>query len=120
MRVLIGIEDSDRGMQALEAAAERAREAGDELTVAVYTVSDESLEETTAAVRDRIKTLDVDVEIIQIEEEPGSKLVEIAEREDFDQVVLSGGQRSPLGKIKLDSVHEFVLLNARTTVKLVR
>ena len=120
MRVLIGIEDSDRGMQALEAAAERAREAGDEITVAVYTVTEESLEETAGAVRDRIKTLGIDADIRRIESEPGSRLVELAEREEYDQIVLSGGQRSPLGKINLDSVHEFVLLNAQTTVTLVR
>src|SRR6056297_2335468 len=120
MRVLIGIEDSDRGMQALEAAAERAREAGDELTVAVYTVTDESLEETTAAVSDRIETLDIDADIRTIESDPGSTLVELAEREEYDEIVLSGGQRSPLGKINLDAVHQFVLLNSQTTVKLVR
>ncbi len=120
MRVLVAIEDSDRGMQALEAAVDRAREAGDELTVAVYTSTDESLTETKTAVEDRLETLEFDAEIVQIEEGPGSKLVELAEREGHDQIVLSGGQRSPLGKIKLDSVHEFVLLNAHTTVTLVR
>lgn len=120
MRVLIGIEDTDGGMQALDEAAERARQAGDELTVAVYTVGDESLTATTAAVRDRTERLGVDVDVVEIEDDPGSKLVEIAEREEYDQIVLSGGERSPLGKLKLDSVHEFVLLNAQTTVKLVR
>ena len=120
MRVLVAIEDSDRGMQALEAVAARAREAGDSVTVAVYTATEETLEETTAAVKDRIETLDLDAEIVEIEDETGSKLVDLAEREGFDQIVLSGGHRSPLGKIKLDSVHEFVLLNTQTTVKLVR
>jgi len=118
MRVLIGIEDTDGGMQALDEAAQRARQAGDELTVAVYTVGDDSLAATATAVRDRTETVDVDV--VEIEDNPGSKLVEMAEREEYDQIVLSGGERSPLGKLKLDSVHEFVLLNAQTTVKLVR
>lgn len=120
MRVLVGIDDSDRGLAALDAAVERGREAGDEITVAVYAATDESLAETVAAVRDRIETMGLDAPIEQIESEPGSSLVELAERDEYDQIVLSGGHRSPLGKIKLDTVHEFILLNARTTVKLVR
>lgn len=120
MRVLVGIDDSTHGIQALEAAAERASGADDELTVAVYAGTNDSLEETEAAVRDRIETLGLDAPIERIESDPGSRLLELAEREGYDQIVLSGGQRSPLGKIKLDEVHEFVLLNSRTTVKLVR
>jgi nucleotide-binding universal stress UspA family protein len=119
MRVLLGIDDTDRGIKALESTVERAKQTGDELTVAVYT-TDDSIEETESAVRDRIETLDVDCAVERIESDPGSRLVELAEREEYDQIVLSGGQRSPLGKIKLDDIHEFILLNSRTTVKLVR
>lgn len=120
MRVLVGIDDSEHGIRALESTARRASETGDDLTVAIYAGPDESIEETENAVRDRIETIDLDCPVERIESDPGSRLVEIAEREDFDQIVLSGGKRSPLGKIKLDDIHEFVLLNARTTVKLVR
>lgn len=119
MRVLVGIEDTDHGIKALESTVERAEQTGDELTVAVY-ATDGTVEETESAVRDRIETLGVDCPVERIDSDPGSKLVELAERDDFDQIVLSGGQRSPLGKIKLDEIHEFVLLNSRTTVKLVR
>ncbi|WP_336326925.1 universal stress protein [Halovenus sp. HT40] len=119
MRVLLGIEDTDHGIKALETTVERAKETDDELTVAVY-ATDGSVDETESAVRDRIETLGADCSVERIESEPGSRLVELAERDGYDQIVLSGGQRSPLGKIKLDDVHEFVLLNSRTTVKLVR
>jgi nucleotide-binding universal stress UspA family protein len=119
MRVLLGIEDTDHGIRALESTVERAKQTGDELTVAVY-ATDDSIEETESAVRDRIQTLEADCSVERIESDPGGRLVELAEREEFDQIVLSGGQRSPLGKISLDDVHEFVLLNSRTTVKLVR
>jgi len=51
---------------------------------------------------------------------PGSRLVELAEREGADRIVLGGGETSPLGKVQLGSVAEFVLLNAKTTVTLVR
>jgi len=119
MRVLVGIEDTDHGIKALETTAERAEQTGDELTVAVY-ATDESLDATVSAVRDRIETLGIDCPVERIDSEPGSRLVELAERGDYDQIVLSGGQRSPLGKIKLDNIHEFVLMNSRTTVKLIR
>ena len=119
MRVLVGINDTSHGIKALESTVERAKQTGDELTVAVY-ATDNSLEETASAVRDRIQTLDFDCDIEQIETDPGSRLVELAEREGYDQIVLSGGERSPLGKIKLDDIHEFVLMNSRTTVKLIR
>lgn len=119
MRVLVGIDDSEHGIQALDAAASRAAETGDDLTVAVY-ARDGRVSEIVGAVEDRIETLGIDCPIEQIDGEPGSEIVELAERDDYDQIVLSGGTRSPLGKIKLDDVHEFILLNARTTVKLVR
>lgn len=119
MRVLLGIEDTDHGVNALESTVQRATQAGDELTVAVY-ATDDSIDETESAVRDRIETLDADCSVERIESDPGGRLVELAEREGYDQIVLSGGQRSPLGKITLDDIHEFVLLNSRTTVKFVR
>ena len=119
MRVLLGIGDTDRGIKALETTVERAKQTGDELTIAVYP-ADDSIDEAESTVRDRIKTLGVDCAVERIESDPGSRLVEIAERDDYDQIVLSGGRRSPLGKIKLNEIHEFVLLNSRTTVKLVR
>jgi len=46
--------------------------------------------------------------------------VTIANQESFDRIVLGSGERSPLGKIQLGSVAEFVLLNAQTSVTLVR
>lgn len=120
MRVLVGIDDSEYSFRALETAVERASEAGDELTVAVYAESADSLAATEQAVRDRIETFGLDCSVERVESEAGSGLVELAAHGEYDQIVLSGGNRSPLGKIKLDDVHEFVLLNARTTVKLVR
>ncbi len=44
----------------------------------------------------------------------------IAESEEFDRIVLGGGGRSPLGKIQLGPIVEFVLLNAQTPVTLIR
>lgn len=120
MRLIVGVDGTDQGIEALEEAVERAREAEDELTIAVYSGGSDSLAEVEARVRDRLEELDFDAEFEAIEREPGSRLIELAEMEDFDEIVLPGGTRSPLGKIQLDSTIEFVLLNARTSVKLVR
>jgi hypothetical protein len=39
---------------------------------------------------------------------------------DAEQIILAGGRRSPLGKIQLDRLTQYVVLNAPMTVTLVR
>jgi nucleotide-binding universal stress UspA family protein len=75
------------------------------------------VEETTERMLD---DADFDAEIRHVEGDPGSQLVEIAETEGYDRIVLGGGQTSPMGKIKIGTTAEFVLLNSHTTVTLVR
>lgn len=120
MRVLVGVDGSDRGLATLEEAVEQARQAGEELTVAVYAQHDESVSAAESTVRERLVELGVDATVVTVERDPGSRLVELAEEGEYDRIVLSGGTVSPLGKINLTPIHEFVLLNARTTVTLVR
>lgn len=119
MRLMVGVDGSERAMAGLEEVVARARTAGDEVTVAVYGPED-SLAEAEAAVRDRLDGLEFDAAVETIADDPGSRLVELAETGGYDRIVLSGGQTSPLGKIQFDSVIEFVLLNAHTTVTLIR
>lgn len=119
MRLIVGVDGSERALAGLEAVVARARNAGDEVTVAVYS-RDDSLAATEATVRDRLDDLGSDARVERLEGDPGARLVELAETDGYDRIVLSGGQTSPLGKIQLDSVIEFVLLNAHTTVTLVR
>lgn len=120
MRILVGVDGSDLSLNALDRVIQRARETGDHVAVAVYPTEERSLATVEAEVRDRLETLDVDPPVEQIETEPGSKLVEIGERDDHDRIVLAGGTRSPLGKIQIDDVVEFVILNAQISVTLVR
>jgi nucleotide-binding universal stress UspA family protein len=121
MRVLLGTGGREDGFDALARTLERTREAGDDLTVAVLeTSSDEDVDSVAADVRERVADSDVDAEVTVLEGHPGSRLVEFAESEGFDRIVLGGGQRSPLGKIDLGEVAEFVLLNADASVTLVR
>lgn len=121
MRLLVGIDRSDRTNAVLEAATERATETGNALTVAVVETgesppSDQLEQEVQAFLSER----SVDATVRSLTGPAGSQLVELAEREAFDRLVIDGGQRSPLGKIQLPDVAEFVLLNATMTVTLVR
>lgn len=121
MKVLLGMGGRADGFEALEATLARTREAGDDLTVAILdTSTDHDVDEVASDVRERVAESDVDAEVRTLPGHPGSELSELAEREGFDRIVLGGGQRSPLGKIDLGEVAEFVLLNADVTVTLIR
>lgn len=121
MHILLGVRGDELSFHALEETVERARTADDDVTVAVFEgAENRSLTAIEEQARDQLEQLDFDAPVRRIEADPGSMLVSLAEEEDFDRIVLAGGQRSPLGKIQLDPVLEFVLLNATTTVTLVR
>jgi len=122
MNVLLGVGGSDLSYQALDETIERSREAGDDLTVAVF--DNEEMDTGGAAIEERVReTLaeaDFEATVRHVEGDPGSRLVDIAESEGFDRIVLGSGERSALGKIQLGSIAEFVLLNAQTPVTLIR
>jgi len=122
MKVLLGVGGADDSLDALHETVERAVETGDEVTVAVVEnpESDPSPDELVMEAGEALEGAGLDADVRRLSGDPGSSLVELAEREEFDQIVLGGGQRSPMGKIRLGDISEFVLLNARTSVKLVR
>jgi nucleotide-binding universal stress UspA family protein len=122
MKVLCGIGGSDDSLRALERTVDRAAVAGDDLTVAVVENPDSAaaIEEITRRAEEAIADAGIDAEIRHVEGDPGSRLVDIAEREGFDEIVLGGGQTSPMGKITVGPIAEFVLLNSMTSVTLVR
>jgi nucleotide-binding universal stress UspA family protein len=123
MKLLVGIERSDRMLQTLKTAVEHARASGDDLTVAVIeTENGPSIERLEQEVRKHLSDLAFasNVEVRSLSGHTGSQLVDLAEDEDFDRIIIDGGQTSPLGKIQIEDVTEFVLLNASITVTLVR
>lgn len=122
MRVLLGIGGSDDSLVALERTVERAVAAGDDLTVAVLAnpESERSPAEVEGIVRDHLDAADLGADVRRLEGDPGSRLVELAGEEAFDEVVLGGGEQSPMGKIRLGQIAEFVVLNSPVTVTLVR
>jgi len=120
MKVLLGVGGGDDSDIALDRTLERAAEADDDLTIGVFASNNTTIDEVEQTVKDRLATANVDADIRRIEEQPASRLVELAETEAFDQLVIGGGQRSPMGKISLGAITEFVLLNAQVTVRLER
>lgn len=122
MNVLLGIGGSDDSFRALERTVERAQTAGDDLTIAILEnpESDRELDEIESRVNEVLDSTEFEAEIEHLSGDPGSQLVAHAESEGFDRVVLGGGHRSPMGKIQLGGIAEFVLLNSPVTVTLVR
>jgi nucleotide-binding universal stress UspA family protein len=122
MRVLLGIDGTEDSLRALPRTIERAGQAGDELTIAILENPESDLdpESLYRRARERIAESDIEAPIRRVSGDPGSRLVEIAEREEFDAIALGGGHRTPMGKITLGGVTEFVILNASVSVILVR
>lgn len=122
MKVLLGIGGSEDSIRALEQTVERALAAGDDLTVAIVENpnTDVEPEEIESQVRDVLDEAGIDADIRHVAGDPGSRIVDIAEEENFDQIALGGGETSPMGKINIGGIAEFVLLNSHVTVKLVR
>ncbi len=122
MNVLLGVAGGDESVAALEQTIERTAEAGDALTVAVIEKpeAERSQEEMYQYAIDHLDAADIDGTVEQLEGDAGSSLVEYAERGEFDQLVIGGGTVSPMGKIQLGPITEFVLLNSPITVKLIR
>ena len=121
VKVLLGVGGRDDSALALDRTVERAREAGDDLTVAVF---DDTGTGDAVAVERRVRTAledaGVDATITRLDGDAGSALVELAETGGFDRVVVGGGERSPMGKVQVGSVAQFAVVNASVTVTLVR
>lgn len=120
MKLLLGLDGSDLSMRALDETIDRAREAGDSVAVAVFEGPEPAdLDEIAATARERLTEADVDAEFYHLENDPGSQLVELGEN-GFDRIVMGGGTISPMGKIRIGDVIEFVLVNTQTSITLVR
>ena len=123
MRTLVGIGGSEDSLRALDVALSRAAAAGDSVTVAVVENPDSplSVEEIESRVRERLRKVDLDdVGLCVLEGHAGSRLVDKADGEKYDRIVIGGGETSPMGKINIGSIGEFVLLNAKTSITLIR
>lgn len=122
MNILLGIGGGPDGDRALDRVLDRVAGTGDSLTIVI--VDNPTTEVDHAALEARVRETVTDAAVsasVRAESgDPGSTLVEIAETEDFDLIAIGGGERSPMGKIQLGPMTEFIVLNATVSVWLVR
>lgn len=122
MRILAGVEGGEESKIVVENTLERADDAGDSVTFAVFSNpgEEQELESIKTFVADALADSAVEAEVIEIEGDPASELVSLAECEAYDQVVVGGGRLTPTGKRYLGQITEFVVLNSDITVRLER
>ena len=122
MNVLLGLGGTNESTAALEQTVERAKAVGDDLTIAVLEKPESrfSQREMAEIATAHLAEAAFEADVRTLEGDPGSAIVDLAEREGFDQLVISGGRESPMGKIRVGPIAEFILLNATMTVKLIR
>ncbi|MFP4632064.1 MAG: universal stress protein [Halobacteriota archaeon] len=122
MKKLLGVGGSQDSFTALERTLQRVRNTGDEVVVAVVDNPESTLsaDEVEDRVRRALEDVELEAEVRRLEGHAGSGLLELAEAEGFDEIVLGGGRRSNMGKIRVGEIAEFVVLNSRVSVKLVR
>ena len=122
MKVLLGIGGSADAMRALDETIDRVEQTDDDLTVAI--VENPTVDVAGAAIRalveDALAAAGLEAPIRELEGDPGPAIVTLAETEGFDEIVLGGGEESPLGKIDVGRIAEYVVLNATVSVRLVR
>lgn len=125
MNVLLGVDGTESSLRALDRVTERAAETGDDLTVAIVAEPDadtgfDSGAEIEQRVRETVSRASLDAQIRHVDGDLGGELVALAEAGEFDRLVVGGGERSPMGKIEVTRDTQFVVLNARTSVTLIR
>ena len=80
MNVLLALDGSELSMRALDRTLERAREAGDDLTVAVYEGGESvDVDDVVATATDRLSEAGMEAEVHRLEGNVGSRLVELAD-----------------------------------------
>lgn len=122
MKILLGIGGADDSVLALRETVTRVANTGDSLTVAVLADAHSGVgaEKIEQLAEELAQEHGVEPSIEIIEGNPGPALTTFAESHGFDRIVIGGGKRSPMGKISLGAITEFVVLNADTSVTLIR
>jgi nucleotide-binding universal stress UspA family protein len=116
MHVVCGV----RGTAASQAGLQRVLAGwltgSDTATVLLLDADDQ----TEAAAADAAAASAATVEVTPLSPRTGAALITAATEAEAEQIILAGGRRSPLGKIQLDRLTQYVVLNAPMTVTLVR
>lgn len=124
--IIAGFLRSPEGRAALDRAIEEAKLRDAELVV-IHSLRDdieeiEAYREELAAVEQRLKDAGISHRIRELVRgnEPGDDLLQAAEEEQADLIVIGVRRRSPVGKLVLGSNAQRVLLNADCAVLAVK
>ncbi len=125
-KVLVPVDGSAASMKALDVALDFAKRYGSRVTVMIAndgSVGDVNsvVEEVEAKARDagvRVRVVVTDVEVGL--ESAASKILETIEEGDYDLVVLSARGKSANPEVNVGSVALSVIVNAATSIMLIR
>lgn len=122
MKLILGMGGSPDSFRALETMLKRYQSNKDDVTLALLEnpESELTLEDLKEEVEEYLDEKNFDAEVRQLRGQPGPSLVQTAETEDFDLIVLGGGERSPMGKYRVGRIAEYILVNSPVSVTLIR
>jgi nucleotide-binding universal stress UspA family protein len=121
--VVIGVDDNEeRAMACARAAASLPGDASEKRVTVIHSFTDNpsgASASQLASVRDVTDFLEergIEVEVTESSGDPADQLLEVAQEEDADLIVVAGRKRSPTGKALFGSVTQSVILNAERPV----
>ena len=121
--VVIGVDDNEqRAMACARAAASLPGDASEKRVTVIHSFTDNpsgASASQLASVRDVTDFLEergIEVEVTESSGDPADQLLEVAQEEDANLIVVAGRKRSPTGKALFGSVTQSVILNAERPV----
>jgi len=130
MKILIGYENSNVANHALEVAIKHARAFNAQLIVATsmkggpevprktFDIAEKTLERVKSAVKKEGVACDTRLSVQGLA--PGEDLVEIAEKNDVEEIVIGVKRRSKVGKMIFGSNAQYIILKAPCPVVAVK
>ncbi|AXG06715.1 universal stress protein [Haloplanus rubicundus] len=121
--VVIGVDDNEeRAMACARAVADLPGDASEKRVTVIHSFTDNpsgASASQLASVRDVTDFLEergIEIEVTESSGDPADQLLEVAQEEDADLIVVAGRKRSPTGKALFGSVTQSVILNAERPV----
>ncbi|WP_338741959.1 universal stress protein [Haloplanus salilacus] len=117
--VVIGVDDNEqRAVACARAAADLPGDVSDKRVTIIHSFTDNPTGASATqigSVREAMELLEergVDVKVTESSGDPADQILDVAESEGADLVVVAGRKRSPTGKALFGSVTQSVILNA--------
>jgi len=121
--VVIGVDDNeDRAMACAQAVADLPGDASEKQVTVIHSFTDNpsgasaSQLSSVRHVTDFLEERGLTVDVTESSGDPADQLLEVAQDENADLIVVAGRKRSPTGKALFGSVTQSVILNAERPV----